>query len=72
VSRFAPRHNAANAFARLLQVETVAPFSYPQAEGRIYDVDVLWVCSRYSGQLMISDSSRSLKPIQKIFEDAKD
>jgi hypothetical protein len=30
-----------------------------------------WVCSRSNGPLMISDSSRSLKPIQKIFEDAK-
>jgi hypothetical protein len=47
VSRFAPRHNAANAFARLLSVGTVAPFSYPQADRRIYEVDVLLVCSRY-------------------------
>jgi hypothetical protein len=36
-----------------------------------YDADVLWV-QPYNRPLTISDSSRGLKPIQKIFEDAKD
>ena len=65
MSRFAPRHNAANAFAKLLQLETVALSLTHKRTVAL----TMWMSNGCAAA--ISDSSRSLKPIQKIFEDAK-
>jgi len=70
VSRFAPRHNAANAFAKLLQLETVA-LSLTHKRTVAFTMWMSNGCAAATMELTISDSFRSLKPIQKIFEDAK-